>query len=267
MVAGFVAVMVVQGMSSWLYPMPADVDPNDLLALKAWIKTLPLGAYLMVLLSWGCGAWTGTYVARRLTPLRRAVPALLVWGLFLIATIANLVMLPHPAWFWLAGIGSGLAFGLIGLVHASPSSYRVHATRTIRAPIERVFQTLARAEEFSKVVPGITRVEFLSEQHYGVGTRIRETRMMNGREAIGDLEVTELVENQRIRLVTTAGGAEWDTVFSVTPSEASTVLLDMEMEARPQGWFSKFVTPLVLGMVDAGVQRDMDAVKTTCEST
>ena len=78
-----------------------------------------------------------------------------------------------------------------------------------------VFRTVAHVEQFSQAVPGILRVEFLSEVKSGVGARFRETRMMMGREASTELEVTEYVENERVRIVSEAGGALWDTVFTV----------------------------------------------------
>lgn len=88
-------------------------------------------------------------------------------------------------------------------------------TRTIAAPADKVFQTVAHIEEFSKALPHIVGVEFLTETHTGVGTRFRETRVMRGREGKTELEVTEYVANERIRLVSDVEGP-----FG-TPSSAS----------------------------------------------
>ncbi|MCE2540939.1 MAG: SRPBCC family protein [Acidobacteria bacterium] len=87
----------------------------------------------------------------------------------------------------------------------------VTVTRRIDAPADVVFRVVAHVEQFSQAVPGILRVEFLSEVKSGVGARFRETRMMMGREASTELEVTEYVENERVRIVSEAGGALWDT--------------------------------------------------------
>ena len=57
------------------------------------------------------------------------------------------------------------------------------ATRTIDAPPDRVFRTVAHIDHFREAVPHITNVEYLSETQTGVGTRFRETRVMRGREA------------------------------------------------------------------------------------
>ena len=65
----------------------------------------------------------------------------------------------------------------------------------INAPVEAVFAALANIETFPDRAEAIAAVEFLSDQKHGVGTRFRETRIMNGREAVAELEVTEQVEN------------------------------------------------------------------------
>ena len=140
----------------------------------------------------------------------------------------------------------------------------VTVTRRIEAPADVVFRTVALVEQFSQAVPGILRVEFLSEVKSGVGARFRETRMMMGREASTELEVTEYVENERVRIVSEAGGALWDTVFTVAPDGEGTAL-KMVMDARPQTLSARTLVPLILGTVQKAVEEDMDAVKSFCE--
>lgn len=69
---------------------------------------------------------------------------------------------------------------------AGPKSFEIRADRTVRALIERVFQTLATIDEFSKAVPDITTIEIRTNQRFGLGTRFRETRVVKGREATTD---------------------------------------------------------------------------------
>ena len=140
----------------------------------------------------------------------------------------------------------------------------VTVTRRVDAPADVVFRTVAQVEQFSQAVPGILRVEFLSEVKSGVGARFRETRMMMGREASTELEVTEHVENERVRIVSEAGGALWETVFTVVP-DGEGAELKMVMDARPQTTSARMTMPLVLGMVRTAVEKDMDAVKAFCE--
>ena len=140
----------------------------------------------------------------------------------------------------------------------------VTVTRRIDAPADVVFRVVAHVEQFSQAVPGILRVEFLSEVKSGVGARFRETRMMMGREASTELEVTEYVENERVRIVSEAGGALWDTVFSVAADGGGTEL-KMVMDARPQTLSARMTVLLIIGTVQKAVEEDMDAVKSFCE--
>ena len=137
-------------------------------------------------------------------------------------------------------------------------------TRLISAPVEAVFDAVAHIDRFSQVVPDIVRVEYVSEQKRGVGTRFHETRRMNGKEATVELAVTEYVENDRVRLVADSHGTVWDTLFTVAPSGGGTVLT-MTMDAKAHKLLPKLLNPLIKGMVRKGVEQDMDAVKAFCE--
>ena len=139
-------------------------------------------------------------------------------------------------------------------------------TRLIDAPVDVVFRTVAQIENFSKAVPHIVNVEFVSDVRVGVGARFRETRLMMGREASTVLEVTEYVENERIRLVSDEGGTVWDSVFTVSSVNGGTELT-LEMEARPYTFKARILTPLIKGVVRRGVTSDMDAVKEYCEGS
>ena len=140
----------------------------------------------------------------------------------------------------------------------------VTVTRVIESSADVVFRTVADIGRFSQAVPHIVNVEFLSELRSGVGTRFRETRVMDGREASTELEVTEYVENDHVRIVSETGGAIWDTVFTVSPAGEGTELT-MVMDARPQTLSARLAVPLMLRMVKGAVAKDMDAVKAFCE--
>ncbi len=139
-------------------------------------------------------------------------------------------------------------------------------SRTIDADTDVVFETVSDISNFSKAVPHIVRVEFLSDVKVGVGARFRETRLMRGREATTELEVTEFVKNERVRMVSDAGRTIWDTVFTVTPDENGRgTRLDMVMEARPYRFMAKLVGPLMKGMIARAIGEDLDAIRAYCE--
>jgi carbon monoxide dehydrogenase subunit G len=137
--------------------------------------------------------------------------------------------------------------------------------RSINAPIDMVFKTVADISNFSKAIPGIVKVEFLSEQESGVGTRFYETRLMKGKEASTELEVTEYVENEHVRIVSDTHGTVWDTIFTVEPAGES-VKLEMTMDARAYKLMPKLMNPLVMKMISNAIESDMDSVKHYCET-
>lgn len=138
------------------------------------------------------------------------------------------------------------------------------ATRSINAPIDLVFKTVSDINNFSKAIPDIINVEFLSDVKSGIGTRFRETRLMNGKEAMTELEVTEFVENGHVRMVTDSHGAVWDSVFTVKRVDGHTELT-LVMDARPHKFMQKMMIPMIKGMISKALEKDMDAVKTYCE--
>lgn len=142
----------------------------------------------------------------------------------------------------------------------------IETTRLISAPIEKVFETISGPEGFCQAVPHITKIEFLTDQQGGAGTRFRETRIMNGREATVELKIEELVKNQKVRMVSDAGGTVWDTVFTVC-QKGDQVEMHMAMQAKPHKLMARLINPLIRSMVVKGVEGDMDSIKSFCESS
>ena len=136
--------------------------------------------------------------------------------------------------------------------------------RSIAAPLDFVFRTVSEIENFSKALPKIAKVEFVSETRSGVGTRFRETRVMGKRQATTTLEVVECVPNDRIRLIADEMGTVWDSTFHVREREGMTILR-LTMEARPRKWTSRVFLSLIRGMIVNALEDDMDAVKVWCE--
>jgi len=142
---------------------------------------------------------------------------------------------------------------------------KISVTTNIDAPVEKVFQTVADIRNFSKAVPEIVDIEMLSEVTAGKGTHFRETREINGREASTELEVTEYVENKHIRLVADSHGTVWDSVFTVSEADGRTEL-KLVMEAKPYKLLSRLMNLFMKGFMRKALQKDMEAVKSYCES-
>lgn len=141
---------------------------------------------------------------------------------------------------------------------------RTTVTRTIQAPVHVVFNTISDIRQFRQAIPHIVKIEFLTSQQSGVGTRFNETRTMRGREITTPQEVTELVENDHVRMVSDTHGTVWDTVFTVRPVDSHTELT-LVMEARPYKLMPRIMNQLIKGMVRKAIEQDLDLLKAFCE--
>lgn len=142
---------------------------------------------------------------------------------------------------------------------------RITVQRTIAAPIETVFGAVTEFEKLHEIDEQIVGVEFLTEQHSGLGTRLRETRRMGKNELVTELDVTEFVENERARMVADTHGTIWDTTFTVRPSDSG-VELTIAMDARPHKLLPKLMNPLMRPMFRKGMERHIDRVRAYCEA-
>lgn len=91
---------------------------------------------------------------------------------------------------------------------------------------------------------------------------------MGSRRATTELEVTEYVQDERVRFVSDAGGTVWDTTFSVErQSDGGGTRLVMVMEARPHKLVAKVTTPLMKRVIAKAIAADLDAVKAYAEAS
>ena len=137
-------------------------------------------------------------------------------------------------------------------------------TRTVQATPQTIFGVVSDPLRMSEAVPCSQSVEFLSEQQSGVGTRFRETRDMNGKPQVNDLEITELVDDERVRMVTDSHGAVWDSTFLIRP-EGDQSSLTITMDARPHKLMPKIMIPIFKGMIGKGLEKDLASISAFCE--
>lgn len=100
-VGSIVNMSLVMLNSSVLNPMPPGTDMNDPAQFGAYIETLPGWAFLVVMAAHLGQATVGGWVAARLGASKPVVLALIVGVLTMLGCVANLLMLPGPAWMWI----------------------------------------------------------------------------------------------------------------------------------------------------------------------
>ena len=108
-VAAFAAILVVEAIGALAAPAGSAPKLTDEAAMRAYLATLPLSAYAFVLAAYLVGSAVGGIVAGRIVGSRASRTVWVVGALVLAATVANLVMIPHPAWFSIAAVAAIVA--------------------------------------------------------------------------------------------------------------------------------------------------------------
>lgn len=101
---GGIVISLVQMLNGRFYPLPEGVSPANREAMAAYLQVAPVGALLGVLASYLVGVAAGAWLAARLSANCHWRQGIIVGVLFFFASIANLLTLPHPVWFWIANL-------------------------------------------------------------------------------------------------------------------------------------------------------------------
>jgi len=83
-----------------LFPMPAGTSMDDPEQYKAYVATLPVAAFMMVIVAHVGQAGIGGWIAARLGKSRPMLLAGIVGLLTLLGSVVLLIALSPPAWTW-----------------------------------------------------------------------------------------------------------------------------------------------------------------------
>lgn len=113
-VAALVVVTLGDALAGAIHPLPPGLDFSDRDAVRTAIAGMPLAAYLALVAGWSAAGGLGAWTAARTAPSHRRRAGLVVGALLLASTLANLVMIPHPAWMWPAALVAVALAGVAG---------------------------------------------------------------------------------------------------------------------------------------------------------
>jgi hypothetical protein len=121
-VIAFAIVWLIEMVGHSVYPPPPDLDFADPDAMRTYIESLQVGAFLFVAGAWFVATLCGTFAACKIGDAKPLVFAGVVGGLMLIATAANLIMIPHPLWFSILGVAGIIVAAWLGMTLGARSS-------------------------------------------------------------------------------------------------------------------------------------------------
>ena len=114
-IVAFATVMLIDMLGHFVFPPPEGLDFSDPDAIRPYLATLPVGAYLFILASSVVAAFVGTLLA---CYIGRGNPALfggVVGGIVLAATIANFILIPHPLWLSISTLAGVVLITLLAM--------------------------------------------------------------------------------------------------------------------------------------------------------
>lgn len=123
------------------------------------------------------------------------------------------------------------------------------ATAWIAAPPSVVFAILHDVNHFPAVLNGVIRAEQLTAGPVGLGTRFLETRLIKGKEASAEIEVTTYDPPHRYAATSSQEGITATYHYTLTPEQQGAqpgTRINLRAEASAQGW-KKLLLPLVVG--------------------
>lgn len=109
--AGFLAIWLIEMIGHVFYPLPSDITLGNREQLAALIRGMPLGAQAFVVAAWLGGALVGGAVAYRIVG-RRWAPWTIA-GFVALASILNILMIPHPEWMQVGAVVAPLLGGFL----------------------------------------------------------------------------------------------------------------------------------------------------------
>lgn len=134
----------------------------------------------------------------------------------------------------------------------------------IAAAPDDVYRVLTDVERGPEVLPGVSRVEVLSQERSGVGLKWRETRRMMGREASVELEIVDATPPHRLKIESRVMNTSYESIFTITAASGGTHLAH-DFKSVGGGFLAGILEKMAAGTMKTSMQADLAAIKSYCE--
>lgn len=145
----------------------------------------------------------------------------------------------------------------------------VTTTRTIEAPIARVWSVFTDLASSPQHLSAVEDVEVLTDGPFAVGTTWRETRKMFGRTATEEMQVTALEPHASYDVGAVSQGTTYVSRFDFREIDPGTTEVRFTFTGETQGGVRKAISavmwPLFSRKVAKELRRDLDDLAEVCE--
>lgn len=137
-------------------------------------------------------------------------------------------------------------------------SLDVISSAVVRRTPADVFQFLCRPENDLLWTSGLIEAKVLTAGPFGTGTRIERVSKFLGRRMTYTIDVTEIVEDERIEMTTSAGPFPIQVTYLLEPVDGGT-RFSIRNRGEPSGFFA-LTGPLLAVAVRRQVQLDVETL-------
>ena len=114
LIGGTIITFLFEMIGNSIYPVPDGMDMTNPEVIKKYIQTAPTGALIWVILSWSIATFAAGFIASIIAGKSKLIHAIIVSIVLMMFGIINMLMIPHPVWFWIAGILVYVPLGYLG---------------------------------------------------------------------------------------------------------------------------------------------------------
>lgn len=141
-------------------------------------------------------------------------------------------------------------------------------TRRVHAPQDRVFQIFTDFEKAPERIEAIEKIEILTEGPVGIGTRFRETRVIHGKRATEEMEITRFEQGEGYVVACESHGCEFTSAFLLFADgdEVDRCKVEVLFEAKPKTLMARLMVALMMKAMRKEFERDFDALQKVAET-
>jgi carbon monoxide dehydrogenase subunit G len=120
-------------------------------------------------------------------------------------------------------------------------------TEWIAASPETIFAYITNVDNYKTIIPSVQEAAQITDGPVGLGTRFRETRLMNGSPATTELAVTTFEPPRHYAATSVVSGVTSTYHYTFTPENAGT-RVNLTAEVTAAG-LRKVILPVVVGIL------------------
>lgn len=110
----FIIVFLGEMLSQSVFMAPENLNYADPKALKKFMDSLPLSAFLLLIFIWATSVFSGGLISGLISPNNWARISLITGSILLVGNIINMFMVPHPIWMNVVSVLMYLPLAYVG---------------------------------------------------------------------------------------------------------------------------------------------------------